>query len=151
MWGPSNSLSEENVARDQQGLTPRVFELLFARLNEVSIRLLNYVLEIVCGVPNDVHCSFLFMNRSKLSILTSSSCISASALFLRFIDTELFLSMFLATFPFLVPMTLIFLLLQIYNEQITDLLDPNQRNLQVNLKHLSTIVYYFLFSCFSSL
>jgi len=37
MWGPANSLVEGNVAKEQQGLTPRVFELLFARINEVSV------------------------------------------------------------------------------------------------------------------
>ncbi|XP_057430385.1 kinesin-like protein KIN-12B isoform X2 [Lotus japonicus] len=73
MWGPSNSLSEENVARDQQGLTPRVFELLFARLNEEQTKHSDKQLMYQC------QCSFL----------------------------------------------------EIYNEQITDLLDPNQRNLQI--------------------
>ncbi|TKY47796.1 Kinesin protein KIN12A [Spatholobus suberectus] len=69
MWGPANCLSEEN---DQQGLAPRVFQRLFARLNEQtkhSDKQLNY----------QCRCSFL----------------------------------------------------EIYNEQIMDLLDPNQRNLQI--------------------
>jgi len=35
MWGPANCLLEEN---DQQGLAPRVFQQLFARINEVSIQ-----------------------------------------------------------------------------------------------------------------
>ena len=34
MWGPANCLSHEN---DQQGLAPRVFQQLFARISEVSI------------------------------------------------------------------------------------------------------------------
>lgn len=41
MWGPANALLDENLSSDQQGLTPRVFERLFARLNEVSF---NFVL-----------------------------------------------------------------------------------------------------------
>jgi hypothetical protein len=37
MWGPPNSLAIENSIIDQQGgLAPRVFERLFARINEVS-------------------------------------------------------------------------------------------------------------------
>ncbi|KDO52835.1 hypothetical protein CISIN_1g0006992mg, partial [Citrus sinensis] len=34
MWGPANALLEENLSSDQQGLTPRVFERLFSRINE---------------------------------------------------------------------------------------------------------------------
>lgn len=37
IWGPSNALLEEDLSSDQQGLTPRVFERLFARINEVSV------------------------------------------------------------------------------------------------------------------
>ncbi|XP_027337873.1 kinesin-like protein KIN-12B [Abrus precatorius] len=70
MWGPANSLSGEN---DQQGLAPRVFQRLFARLNDEQTRHSDKQLNYQC------HCSFL----------------------------------------------------EIYNEQITDLLDPNQRNLQI--------------------
>ncbi|KAH7521529.1 hypothetical protein FEM48_Zijuj07G0043200 [Ziziphus jujuba var. spinosa] len=73
MWGPSNALLEENLSSDQQGLTPRVFERLFARMNEEQIKHADKQLKYQC------HCS----------------------------------------------------LLEIYNEQITDLLDPNQRNLQI--------------------
>ncbi|MCH87169.1 kinesin-like protein KIN12B-like, partial [Trifolium medium] len=73
MWGPANSLSEENVAKEQQGLTPRVFERLFARINEEQIKNSDQQLNYQC------HCSFL----------------------------------------------------EIYNEQITDLFDPNQKNLQI--------------------
>lgn len=36
MWGPANALLDENLSSDQQGLTPRVLERLFARINEVS-------------------------------------------------------------------------------------------------------------------
>ncbi|KAK7311432.1 hypothetical protein RJT34_09570 [Clitoria ternatea] len=70
MWGPANSLSEEN---DQQGLAPRVFQQLFARINEEQTKHSDKQHMYEC------HCSFL----------------------------------------------------EIYNEQITDLLDPNQRNLQI--------------------
>ncbi|CAK7348926.1 unnamed protein product [Dovyalis caffra] len=38
MWGPANALLDENLSSDQQGLTPRVFQLLFDRINEVKIR-----------------------------------------------------------------------------------------------------------------
>ncbi|XP_020217014.1 kinesin-like protein KIN-12B [Cajanus cajan] len=70
MWGPANSLSEEN---DQQGLASRVFQRLFARLNEEQTKHSDKQLNYQC------HCSFL----------------------------------------------------EIYNEQIMDLLDPNQKNLQI--------------------
>lgn len=77
MWGPSNALYDEHSTNDQQGLTPRVFELLFARINEVRIKcyfLLNLLL----------WCSLLcFLIRSKLSILASNSCIGAAVLSLR--------------------------------------------------------------------
>ncbi|OIW14678.1 hypothetical protein TanjilG_33020 [Lupinus angustifolius] len=73
MWGPANALLEENVEIDQQGLTPRVFELLFSRINEEQTKHSDKQLNYHC------HCSFL----------------------------------------------------EIYNEQITDLLNPNQKNLQI--------------------
>ncbi|TKY59924.1 Kinesin protein KIN12A [Spatholobus suberectus] len=73
MWGPANALSDDNSANDQQGITPRVFERLFARINEEQIKHSDKQLNYQC------HCSFL----------------------------------------------------EIYNEQITDLLDPNRRNLQI--------------------
>ncbi|CAL1366603.1 unnamed protein product [Linum trigynum] len=73
IWGPSNVLSEVGSSSDQQGLTPRVFERLFARINEEQIKHVDRQLKYQC------RCSFL----------------------------------------------------EIYNEQITDLLDPTQRNLQI--------------------
>ncbi|PPR86314.1 hypothetical protein GOBAR_AA34378 [Gossypium barbadense] len=73
IWGPANALLEENLSSDQQGLTPRVFQRLFARINEEQIKLADKQLKYQC------RCSFL----------------------------------------------------EIYNEQITDLLDPNQGNLQI--------------------
>ncbi|KAK9725853.1 hypothetical protein RND81_05G173800 [Saponaria officinalis] len=73
MWGPANALQEENLANEQQGLTPRVFERLFSRINEEQIKHADKQLRYQC------RCSFL----------------------------------------------------EIYNEQITDLLDPTQKNLQI--------------------
>ncbi|KAJ8774343.1 hypothetical protein K2173_011592 [Erythroxylum novogranatense] len=73
MWGPSNALLEDNVSSDEQGLTPRVFQQLFSRINEEETRHADKQLKYQC------RCSFL----------------------------------------------------EIYNEQITDLLDPSQGNLQI--------------------
>lgn len=73
IWGPANALLEENPSADQQGLTPRVFERLFARINEEQVKHAGKHLKYQC------RCSFL----------------------------------------------------EIYNEQITDLLDPNQKSLQI--------------------
>ncbi|XP_022761807.1 kinesin-like protein KIN-12B [Durio zibethinus] len=73
IWGPANALLEEDLSSDEQGLTPRVFEQLFARINEEQIKHADKQLYYQC------RCSFL----------------------------------------------------EIYNEQITDLLDPNQGNLQL--------------------
>nr|KYP38290.1 Kinesin-like protein KIF15 [Cajanus cajan] len=73
MWGPANALSDDDSANDQQGLAPRVFERLFARINEEQIKHYDKEVKYQC------RCSFL----------------------------------------------------EIYNEQITDLLDPNQGNLQI--------------------
>ncbi|XP_047319264.1 kinesin-like protein KIN-12B [Impatiens glandulifera] len=73
IWGPANALFEENLTSDQQGLTPRVFERLFARINEEENKNADKELVYKC------RCSFL----------------------------------------------------EIYNEQITDLLDPCLKNLQI--------------------
>ncbi|XWS09260.1 hypothetical protein CRYUN_Cryun40dG0070500 [Craigia yunnanensis] len=73
IWGSANALLEENLSSDRQGLTPRVFEQLFARINEDQIKHADKQLKYQC------RCSFL----------------------------------------------------EIYNEQIADLLDPNQRHLQI--------------------
>ncbi|KAK9932899.1 hypothetical protein M0R45_020120 [Rubus argutus] len=73
MWGPANALLDENLSSDQQGLTPRVLERLFARINEEQMKHADKQLKYQC------QCSFL----------------------------------------------------EIYNEQITDLLDPNQKSLQI--------------------
>ncbi|KAJ0555289.1 putative plus-end-directed kinesin ATPase [Helianthus annuus] len=73
VWGPANALLENELSSDQQGLTPRVFERLFARISEEQNKHADKQLIYQC------RCSFL----------------------------------------------------EIYNEQITDLLDPAQRNLQI--------------------
>ncbi|KAJ4843238.1 hypothetical protein Tsubulata_039389 [Turnera subulata] len=73
MWGPANALSDEASSSDQQGLTPRVFQRLFDRINVEQAKHSDKQLIYQC------RCSFL----------------------------------------------------EIYNEQITDLLDPSQRNLQI--------------------
>ncbi|CAH8314342.1 unnamed protein product [Eruca vesicaria subsp. sativa] len=73
MWGPANGLLEEHLSGDQRGLTPRVFELLFARIKEEQVKHAERQLSYQC------RCSFL----------------------------------------------------EIYNEQITDLLDPSQKNLMI--------------------
>ncbi|XP_013606760.1 kinesin-like protein KIN-12B isoform X2 [Brassica napus] len=73
MWGPANGLLEEHLIGDQRGLTPRVFELLFARISEEQVKHAERQLSYQC------RCSFL----------------------------------------------------EIYNEQITDLLDPSQKNLMI--------------------
>ncbi|KAJ8530787.1 hypothetical protein K7X08_023668 [Anisodus acutangulus] len=73
IWGPANALLEENLTSDQQGLTPRVFQRLFERIEEEQIKHSDKQLVYQC------RCSFL----------------------------------------------------EIYNEQITDLLDPSQRSLQI--------------------
>ncbi|KAL2530140.1 Kinesin-like protein KIN12B [Forsythia ovata] len=70
IWGASNASLEES---DQQGLTPRVCQRLFERINEEQERHADKQLVYMC------RCSFL----------------------------------------------------EIYNEQITDLLDPSQKNLQI--------------------
>ncbi|KAJ0096546.1 hypothetical protein Patl1_27388 [Pistacia atlantica] len=38
MWGLANALLEENLSSDQQGLTHRIFERLFSRINEVRFK-----------------------------------------------------------------------------------------------------------------
>ncbi|KAG5040900.1 hypothetical protein JHK85_013376 [Glycine max] len=53
MWGPANALSDGNSASDQQGLAPRVFERLFACINEEQIKHSDKQLKYQC------HCSFL--------------------------------------------------------------------------------------------
>ncbi|KAI7738949.1 hypothetical protein M8C21_007338, partial [Ambrosia artemisiifolia] len=82
VWGPANALLENELSSDQQGLTPRVFERLFARISEEQSKHADKQLIYQC------RCSFL----------------------------------------------------EIYNEQITDLLDPAQRNLQIR-EDIKTGVY----------
>ncbi|KAM0940907.1 putative plus-end-directed kinesin ATPase [Dioscorea sansibarensis] len=73
MWGPPSALSEDESVGKERGLTPRVFERLFSRINEEQTKHSDKQLNYQC------RCSFL----------------------------------------------------EIYNEQITDLLEPNQKNLQI--------------------
>lgn len=35
MWGPAHALSEDMLSNEQLGLTPRILERLFNRINEV--------------------------------------------------------------------------------------------------------------------
>ncbi|GAA0175608.1 microtubule binding motor protein [Lithospermum erythrorhizon] len=73
VWGPANALLEESISSDQHGLTPRVFQRLFKRIDEEQTKQSDKQLVYRC------RCSFL----------------------------------------------------EIYNEQITDLLDPTQKALQI--------------------
>lgn len=54
MWGPANALSDGNSASDQQGLAPRVFERLFACINEVVLSSILFVIESFDGYMNFV-------------------------------------------------------------------------------------------------
>ncbi|KAL3507190.1 hypothetical protein ACH5RR_032572 [Cinchona calisaya] len=81
IWGPANAL-EKNLSNDQQGLTPRVFQRLFARISEEQYKHADKQLMYQC------RCSFL----------------------------------------------------EIYNEQITDLLEPSQKNLLIR-EDVKTGVY----------
>lgn len=73
MWGPTYDLSGDQFPNKDRGLTPRVFEQLFARIEEEEAKNIDKQLRYQC------RCSFL----------------------------------------------------EIYNEQITDLLEPSRRNLQI--------------------
>uniref|UniRef100_A0A1S3ZJ92 Kinesin-like protein KIN12B n=1 Tax=Nicotiana tabacum TaxID=4097 RepID=A0A1S3ZJ92_TOBAC len=53
IWGPANALLEENLASDQQGLTPRVFQRLFEQIEEEQIKHSDKQLVYQC------RCSFL--------------------------------------------------------------------------------------------
>ncbi|CAI0397670.1 unnamed protein product [Linum tenue] len=100
IWGPSNVLSEVGSSSDQQGLTPRVFERLFARINEASHSCCSILL--LSSVNN-----FQFVT----SVFPMQEQIKHSDRQLKYLCRCSFL--------------------EIYNEQITDLLDPTQRNLQI--------------------
>ncbi|KAG9160579.1 hypothetical protein Leryth_023308 [Lithospermum erythrorhizon] len=82
IWGPASALLEESNSNDQHGLTPRVFERLFSRIDEEQHKHSEKNLVYQC------RCSFL----------------------------------------------------EIYNEQITDLLDTTQRPLQIR-EDVKTGVY----------
>lgn len=73
MWGPTYDLSGDQFPNKDRGLTPRVFEQLFVRIEEEEAKNIDKQLRYQC------RCSFL----------------------------------------------------EIYNEQITDLLEPSRRNLQI--------------------
>lgn len=63
MWGPANALLDENISGDQQGLTPRVFEHLFARINEVSISCLSVEHQILRHIFT---ASFLWISQEQI-------------------------------------------------------------------------------------
>lgn len=52
MWGPAAALSDENLLNCERGLTPRVFELLFSRINEVLI--LFFILSFLNKIATDL-------------------------------------------------------------------------------------------------
>lgn len=84
MWGPANALLDENISGDQQGLTPRVFERLFARINEVSLCCLCIGLCIEFYVTRLLQAlggTSLYRSKSRMQI--DSSSISVTVLFLR--------------------------------------------------------------------
>lgn len=39
MWGPAHALSEDMLSNEQLGLTPRILERLFNRIDEVRFNL----------------------------------------------------------------------------------------------------------------
>uniref|UniRef100_A0A251TKF5 Putative kinesin motor domain-containing protein n=1 Tax=Helianthus annuus TaxID=4232 RepID=A0A251TKF5_HELAN len=49
IWGPTNTLLEENAYGNEQGLTSRVFARLFSRINEVSL----------CHISCIIRCEFI--------------------------------------------------------------------------------------------
>ncbi|KAE8674997.1 hypothetical protein F3Y22_tig00111708pilonHSYRG00501 [Hibiscus syriacus] len=59
IWGPANALFEENLSSDQQGLTPRVFQRLFDRINEEKIKHADKHLKY------QIRCSFLEVDDGK--------------------------------------------------------------------------------------
>ena len=84
MWGPANALLDDNVSTDQQGLTPRVFERLFARINEVRSSCLHSVLHPQISYYNFAAIySGTFFCRSKSRMLIDNSSISVTVLFSR--------------------------------------------------------------------
>ncbi|KAJ0699671.1 putative plus-end-directed kinesin ATPase [Helianthus annuus] len=49
IWGPTNTLLEENAYGNEQGLTSRIFARLFSRINEVSL----------CHISCIIRCEFI--------------------------------------------------------------------------------------------
>ena len=66
MWGPANGLLEEHLSGDQRGLTPRVFELLFARISEVMLGVVCLHSVSFCGRGSMLKsCFLLFAGASE--------------------------------------------------------------------------------------
>ncbi|KAE8675711.1 hypothetical protein F3Y22_tig00111648pilonHSYRG00280 [Hibiscus syriacus] len=65
IWGPTNALFEETLSSDQQGLTPRVFQHLFDRINEEQIKHADKYLKY------QILCSFLQGLSSRRTGVTS--------------------------------------------------------------------------------
>ncbi|KAL8172233.1 hypothetical protein V2J09_024037 [Rumex salicifolius] len=85
MWGPANALLAESPLSDHQGLTPRVLERLFARMDEMG----DLKTRTICNQEQIKHSDKQLKYQCRCSFL------------------------------------------EIYNEQVTDLLDPSQKNLQI--------------------
>jgi hypothetical protein len=62
MWGPSNASIEEKIPSRHRGITPRVFEQLFARIQEEEYKMLksNYIISVV------VHSWRYIMSKSQI-------------------------------------------------------------------------------------
>jgi len=137
IWGPANALLDENLTSDQQGLTPRVFQRLFERIEEVIFccvfsymyvtfsqlccRLYKICMILVNSFPLQEqvkHSDKQLAYQCRCSFLEVRQLDWFFAWWIRSLHNSS--SKFLSTHD-----------LQIYNEQITDLLDPSQRNLQV--------------------
>ncbi|CAB4263121.1 unnamed protein product [Prunus armeniaca] len=68
MWGPANALLDENLSSDQQGLTPRVFERLFARLMRSKSSMLTNNSSISATIYNEQITDLLDPNQKTLQI-----------------------------------------------------------------------------------
>nr|GEV57064.1 kinesin-like protein KIN-12B [Tanacetum cinerariifolium] len=68
IWGPTNALLEDKSSSNEKGLTPRVFERLFSRINEEQIKQADKQLVYQC------HYSFLEyadLEEKHINLLTS--------------------------------------------------------------------------------
>lgn len=69
IWGLANALLDENLTSDEQGLTPRVFQRLFERIEEVIFCCVSYYMYVTFF---QFCCCRLYKNYDRSEFISSA-------------------------------------------------------------------------------